>query len=161
MKRDLSQFENSDFERGASRLKEALWWLVRSGLFLPSLPLPSVLRVRALRLFGAQMGEGVVIRSGVNITFPWRFECGDHVWIGERVQILSLAKVKLGSNVCVSQEAYLCTGSHEHREASFGLITKEICLQDGSWVGARALICLLYTSPSPRDQRGSRMPSSA
>ena len=25
----------------------------------------------------------------------------------------------------------------------------------------RPLICLLYTSPSPRDQRGSRMPSSA
>ena len=25
------------------------------------------------------------------------------------------------------------------------------------WLGA----CLLYTSPSPRDQRGSRMPSSA
>ena len=24
-----------------------------------------------------------------------------------------------------------------------------------------AIICLLYTSPSPRDQRGSRMPSSA
>ena len=23
------------------------------------------------------------------------------------------------------------------------------------------LVCLLYTSPSPRDQRGSRMPSSA
>ena len=28
-------------------------------------------------------------------------------------------------------------------------------------VMARAEICLLYTSPSPRDQRGSRMPSSA
>ena len=25
----------------------------------------------------------------------------------------------------------------------------------------RYCICLLYTSPSPRDQRGSRMPSSA
>ena len=25
----------------------------------------------------------------------------------------------------------------------------------------RCLVCLLYTSPSPRDQRGSRMPSSA
>ena len=24
-----------------------------------------------------------------------------------------------------------------------------------------ACVCLLYTSPSPRDQRGSRMPSSA
>ena len=27
--------------------------------------------------------------------------------------------------------------------------------------GRQAHICLLYTSPSPRDQRGSRMPSSA
>ena len=27
--------------------------------------------------------------------------------------------------------------------------------------GWRASPCLLYTSPSPRDQRGSRMPSSA
>ena len=26
---------------------------------------------------------------------------------------------------------------------------------------ARGNLCLLYTSPSPRDQRGSRMPSSA
>jgi len=30
------------------------------------------------------------------------------------------------------------------------------------WAGIeRAMDCLLYTSPSPRDQRGSRMPSSA
>ena len=40
---------------------------------------------------------------------------------------------------------------------------------DGGWRSAaaaapglaRAASCLLYTSPSPRDQRGSRMPSSA
>ena len=32
-----------------------------------------------------------------------------------------------------------------------------------SWIELHhsLLICLLYTSPSPRDQRGSRMPSSA
>ena len=30
-----------------------------------------------------------------------------------------------------------------------------------AWSGAENRICLLYTSPSPRDQRGSRMPSSA
>ena len=29
------------------------------------------------------------------------------------------------------------------------------------WTMLRSSICLLYTSPSPRDQRGSRMPSSA
>ena len=27
--------------------------------------------------------------------------------------------------------------------------------------GDQYVVCLLYTSPSPRDQRGSRMPSSA
>ena len=30
-----------------------------------------------------------------------------------------------------------------------------------NWPCVRINICLLYTSPSPRDQRGSRMPSSA
>ena len=33
-------------------------------------------------------------------------------------------------------------------------------LEDGRDL-AESTICLLYTSPSPRDQRGSRMPSSA
>ena len=28
-------------------------------------------------------------------------------------------------------------------------------------IGKKVIICLLYTSPSPRDQRGTRMPSSA
>ena len=32
-------------------------------------------------------------------------------------------------------------------------------LEDDEWAGPTS--CLLYTSPSPRDQRGSRMPSSA
>ena len=31
----------------------------------------------------------------------------------------------------------------------------------GGLSGGLAGVCLLYTSPSPRDQRGSRMPSSA
>ena len=31
----------------------------------------------------------------------------------------------------------------------------------GTMPAARSAACLLYTSPSPRDQRGSRMPSSA
>ena len=33
--------------------------------------------------------------------------------------------------------------------------------QSGEWAMQPVQTCLLYTSPSPRDQRGSRMPSSA
>ena len=43
----------------------------------------------------------------------------------------------------------------EHIGASIGNIKE-------AWdVGLEYGVCLLYTSPSPRDQRGSRMPSSA
>ena len=39
-------------------------------------------------------------------------------------------------------------------------ITEEVQLAPRS-IFTRSKVCLLYTSPSPRDQRGSRMPSSA
>ena len=34
-------------------------------------------------------------------------------------------------------------------------------LSSDAWEDQMFYLCLLYTSPSPRDQRGSRMPSSA
>ena len=41
------------------------------------------------------------------------------------------------------------------------LIGRMVGGQQISGVTGMQIICLLYTSPSPRDQRGSRMPSSA
>lgn len=136
----LSQFDNTDFSRGASRLKEVGWWLARSLLFAPWFPVPSALKVAALRGFGARVGRGVVIRSRVNITFPWRFECGDHVWIGDEVLILSLDRVSVGSNVCISQRALLCTGTHDFSSETFDLVTRPITIGDGCWVAAGAMV---------------------
>jgi putative colanic acid biosynthesis acetyltransferase WcaF len=82
----------------------------------------------------------VVIRSNVNITFPWRFQVGDDVWLGEEVIVLSLAPVVIESNVCISQRAFLCTGSHDFRAADFDLITKPITIRSRSWVAAQAFI---------------------
>ena len=50
---------------------------------------------------------------------------------------------------------------------SDSVITKKYIIDDDNWKIVAGLQqssnyhCLLYTSPSPRDQRGSRMPSSA
>ena len=45
---------------------------------------------------------------------------------------------------------------------SFELTSEQQITQEGPRMENRAMrVCLLYTSPSPRDQRGSRMPSSA
>ena len=137
---DLSRFDNNSFARGAPRWKEIAWWICRSLCFAPWFPVPSPLKVAVLRFFGARIGRGVVIRSRVNITMPWRFECGDHVWIGDEVLVLSLDRVVVGSNVCISQRAFLCTGNHDFRKETFDLVTKPIAIGDGCWVGAGAFV---------------------
>jgi putative colanic acid biosynthesis acetyltransferase WcaF len=137
---DLSIYDNSDFDRGASRLKERAWYLVRWIFFQTSFPWPSQLRVALLRLFGAKIGKDVVVRANVNVSFPWRLSIGDHVWLGEDVGILSLAPVIIESNVCISQRAYLCTGSHDFRREDFKLRVDPITVRTGSWVAAAAFI---------------------
>jgi putative colanic acid biosynthesis acetyltransferase WcaF len=137
---DLSQYSVAHFDRGASRLMEAAWHAVKCLFFQTAWPWPSELRVFFLRQFGAKIGVGVVIRSQVNITFPWRLSVGDHVWIGEEVLILSLAPVTIGSNVCISQRAFLCTGTHDFRSETFDLKTKPVMLRDGCWIAAQAFV---------------------
>ena len=136
----LDHYDNSDFSRGASKFKEVLWLIVRSLLFSPWFPIPSALKVAALRAFGAKVGQGVVIRSRVNITFPWKLTIGDHVWIGEEVQILSLDHVAIASHVCISQRAFLCTGSHQFKSENFDLVTKPISIEEGCWIAANVFI---------------------
>jgi putative colanic acid biosynthesis acetyltransferase WcaF len=137
---NLSWYDNSDFDRGAPRWKEALWIGVRCVFFQNPLPWPSRLRRALLRVFGAHVGRGVTIKAGVNVSFPWRLRVGDHVWIGEEVNILSLAIVLIESNVCVSQQVFLCTGSHDYRRDNFPLIVRPITIRTGSWIAARSFV---------------------
>ncbi len=136
----LDHYDNSYFSRGASKFKEALWWVVRSFLFAPWFPIPSFVKVAALRSFGAKVGRGVVIRSRVNITFPWKVTIGDHVWIGDEVLILSLDHVTIASHVCISQRAFLCTGSHRFKSENFDLVTKPIVIGEGCWIASNVFI---------------------
>ena len=137
---NLAKFDNQSFSRGASRGKEALWLLVKVLFFLPPWPIPSNFRVSLLKAFGAEVGTGIVIRSGVDISFPWRLTLGNSIWLGEGVRILSLAEVRIGSNVCISQEAFLCTGSHDAASESFDLVVAAIAVNSRSWIAARAFI---------------------
>ena len=137
---DLSRYQNPEFSRGAPFWKEVLWWMARTIFFEPWFPQPSRLRCAVLRAFGAKIGRGVVIRSQVNINFPWRLEIADHVWIGEEVMILSLDRVRIASHVCISQRAFLCTGSHKFKKETFDLVTKPIVIEEGCWIAASAFI---------------------
>ncbi len=135
----LADFDNSGFERGRSRLVEALWLIV-SAMFVASW-IPGERHRRALlRLFGARIGARVCIKPAVMIKFPWRLVVGDDSWIGERVWIDNLAMVEIGADCCLSQGAYLCTGSHDWSAPAFDLLVKPIRIMDGAWIAARASV---------------------
>lgn len=114
--------------------------VARAAFFQTWVPWSPSLRAALLRAFGARIGRGVVVRANVSISFPWRLTVGDHVWIGEDVGILSLAPVRIEDNVCISQRAYLCTGSHDYRRGDFKLVTKPITVRAGSWIAATAFL---------------------
>jgi putative colanic acid biosynthesis acetyltransferase WcaF len=75
---------------------------------------------------------------------------GDHCWLGEGLWIDNLAPVRLGQRVCVSQEAYLCTGNHDYRSPGFDLRAEPIHIDDDAWIAARAVL-----APGTRVGRGA------
>ena len=137
---DLSTFSNPTFSHGKSIVVRMLWMLVSRLFFNTWVPYPSTLKAIILKLFGAKVGKGLVIRTHVRIKQPWRMSIGDHVWIGESVWIDNLVQVAIASNVCLSQGAFLLTGNHDYKSTSFDLITGEIHLESGVWIGAKALV---------------------
>lgn len=117
-----------------------LWYFINIIFFKSSLFPFNSLKLFLLRLFGCSLGKGVVIKPNVNIKYPWKLSLGNYVWIGEQVWIDNLDNVTVGNHVCISQGAILICGSHDYKKPSFDLITKEIILNDGVWVGTKSII---------------------
>ncbi len=136
----LRQFDNSWYRPGRSRLWQTAWFFLGLPLLRCSFLPGSGWRVRLLRGFGAHIGEGVVIKPGARVKYPWRLKVGNNCWIGEDCWIDNLATVELGHDVCLSQGSYLCTGNHDWSDPAFGLMLGPIALGNGSWVGARAVL---------------------
>ena len=137
----LADYDPHQYDPGASVLKRACWYIVNALVFHSWLFPCSRVKVSLLRLFGAKIGNGVVIKPRVNIKHPWRLVVGDNVWIGEGAWIDNLVKVEIGSDVCISQEALLLTGSHDYTDRTFRLILGEIHMEDGVWIAASVVVC--------------------
>lgn len=119
----------------------AVLWELAGFLFLRNpLCIFSPFKCFVLTVFGASIGVGVVIKQGVQIKYPWKLTVGDDSWIGEGVWIDNIVPVEIGKNVCLSQGAYLCTGNHDWTKHDFPLVAKTIVIEDGVWVGAKAIV---------------------
>ncbi len=139
-KTDLSKYNNDWFNEGAGVVKRTMWYFVNVLFFINTLNPISSIKVLLLRMFGAQVGKGVVIKPGVNIKYPWKLTIGDYTWIGEKVWIDSLDSVVIGSNCCLSQGALLLNGNHNYKKITFDLMVSPINLEDGVWIGAYSVV---------------------
>ena len=138
-RRRLAGFTGAGYDKGRNVIWQA-GWMLASGLLTTRWWCPLRLRLAVLRLFGATVGTGVLIRHNVRIHWPWKLSVGDDSWIGEDVWILNLEPVRIGVDVCISQGVLLCTGSHDRRSPTFEFDNAPISIGDGSWIAARATV---------------------
>jgi putative colanic acid biosynthesis acetyltransferase WcaF len=139
VERRLAAFTGAGYDKGRPVWWQALWFACMNLVFVKWW-CPATVRVALLRAFGAEVGSGVLIRHRVRVLWPWKLRIGDDVWIGEGAWLLNLEPITIESNVCVSQEALLCTGSHDRRSPTFEYDNAPIHLRSGCWIGARATV---------------------
>ncbi|MFW5761262.1 MAG: WcaF family extracellular polysaccharide biosynthesis acetyltransferase [Cyclobacteriaceae bacterium] len=139
-KTNLSRYDNSWYQPGGSLPKRLLWYFCNVLFFINPLNPSSGIKVALLRIFGARVGKGVNIKPGVNIKYPWKLQIGNNVWIGEKTWIDNLGLVSIGNNACISQGALLLCGNHNFKKITFDLMVGNIILEEGCWIGARAVV---------------------
>ncbi|MDQ6755978.1 MAG: WcaF family extracellular polysaccharide biosynthesis acetyltransferase [Bacteroidota bacterium] len=136
----LQNFNTGNYTNG-SKARIILWYFVNYFILNSNIPWPYYFKCWLLRLFGGKIGKGVIIKGRVRIKNAWRLRIGDHCWIGEDVWIDNLENVEIGNNVCISQGAMLLTGNHDYSVSDFPYRLKRITIEDGVWIGAKAVVC--------------------
>ena len=92
---------------------------------------PNSLRLAVLRVFGAQIGRGVLMRPRVRVTSPARLAIGEDSWIGEGVTLDGAGSIRIGANVVLSQAAVLRCPADARGE---------LVVEDGAWIALRARV---------------------
>jgi putative colanic acid biosynthesis acetyltransferase WcaF len=137
---DLKNFRLPANFRGRAGLTVQFWWLVQATLFRGSPQIMYGFRRWLLRLFGAQIGKGVVIRPSVRVPYPWKLKIGDNSWVGDDVVLYSFETITIGRDAVISQKSYLCAGTHDYRSPTFDIQAFPIVIEDQTWVAADVFI---------------------
>lgn len=136
----LDEFRLPPNFRGRPAWVVQLWWLVQASFFAWSPQFLYGWRRFLLRMFGAKIGQKVLIRPSVRVTYPWKLTIGDYSWIGDQVELYTLGEIEIGANVVISQRSYLCTGSHDFTRPTFDIFAKPIRIEDRVWVASDVFV---------------------
>jgi len=78
--------------------------------------------------------------GSTDILRPWDIRLGEYVTLGPRVHLYNLSKISIGDNTVISQDAYLCGGSHDYQDATMPLLRQDIIIGKNVWICAGAFI---------------------
>ncbi len=140
MYQDLKTFKIPNEFRGKSKFLVQFWWIIQGTLFRLSPQFMYGWRRLLLRLFGAKIGDSVLIRPTVKVLYPWKLTIGNWSWIGDEVTLYNMANINIGVNCVISQKSYLCTGTHDHTKPTFDIYAKPIEIKDEVWVASDVFV---------------------
>jgi putative colanic acid biosynthesis acetyltransferase WcaF len=140
MIQNLSVFKLPRNFRGRSAIVVQLWWLIQATVFKCSPQAAYGFRRWLLRCFGASVGDKVIIRPSVTITYPWKIKIGDYAWIGDDVVLYSLGDIEIGEHAVISQKSYLCAGDHDYVQQDFPIRGRKITVGEQAWVATDVFI---------------------
>lgn len=147
---DLATFRLPKGVRGRAGLVVAAWQFVQATIFAWS-PQPAYAWRRwLLRLFGAKVGKGALVRQSARVTYPWNVTFGDNCWIGDHTEIYSVAPISIGANTVVSQRSYICAGTHDVMMMDFPVVGMPVEIAEEVWIAAD---CFIF--PGVRIGRGA------
>lgn len=137
--RQLALFSGRGYDKGRGVFVCGAWVALGQPI-IRSVLCPAGVRSMILRAFGAQIGPGTRIRHDVTIHWPWKLSIGQDSWVGAGAWLLNLEPITIGSNVCISQWAFVCTGSHHAQDPAFEFDNGPVTVEDGAWVAARSTV---------------------
>lgn len=136
---DLSRAPGTGESWGRPRAVVYLWSACELLFVTNPWQISSRLRVKVLRAFGAEIGDGVIFRPRTRVKSPWKLHVGARSWIGDGVWFHNQDDVYVGADAVISQETFLTTGSHRVR-GDMGLVTSPIRIGDGAWITSRCIV---------------------
>jgi acetyltransferase-like isoleucine patch superfamily enzyme len=91
------------------------------------------------RLRGVQAAELVYVDSRARLSPPGNVTLGASCIIGN-VYLYALAPITVGAHVIINDGAFLCTGSHDHSDPGYALVTRPIRVGDYAWIATNATL---------------------
>lgn len=137
---DLKHYHNR--HSIASRIGRVVWNIVWA-LFFRTTPRGNLFRpwrIFLLKLFGAKVEWSSNVLPSCRIWQPWKLEMGAYACLSQRVDCYNADWIRIGKQATISQDAFLCTASHDISNVNMELTTAPLILGPQTWICARAVI---------------------